>query len=229
MGRPVPTSRLPLALSLTAVIVAVLGLTPFGPAAANTVRRVAFAQETEAVRGLRVSAEPRAGRLLPLSSSARFSARVVPALPSARGPLGPVGVRGADGLPGLDGGEAVVRRREGDVSLGSVAELAAVDLDPGAWVLMAAIELSSEDIQRAEVVRCSIIRGGVELGYGRATVGSGLGGTQAATVTVLAASEHTNRARMALRCTGEEERSSVTVRSATLSALRVEALREYGG
>ena len=92
---------LPLALSVAALVVAVLGGTPAGEAAADGV--VAFAKNAGAVNGIKASRTPRAGRLLALGRNGKIPARVVPVERGPQGPAGPQGQRGPAGATGPQG------------------------------------------------------------------------------------------------------------------------------
>ncbi len=86
-------SWLPLTLSSLALVVALTGV---GPAdAQRAVQRALFAVNAGKVQGVQVSKKPRAGRLLPLDSNARFPESVLPS--TARGPRGPQGPAGPSG------------------------------------------------------------------------------------------------------------------------------------
>lgn len=69
--------RLPIVLSATALLVAVLGATPY--AEAHGVVHALFAHNADKVDGLHASKSPRAGRLLPLRANRKFPASVIPA------------------------------------------------------------------------------------------------------------------------------------------------------
>jgi hypothetical protein len=99
--------RLPLVIALLALTVAVLGTTPVGSEAAQV---IAFARNAGAVNGIKASAKPRAGYLVPLGKDGKFPAAVVPAsgnvLQGAQGipgPQGPQGVQGPQGAQGPQG------------------------------------------------------------------------------------------------------------------------------
>ena len=81
--------RLPTVLSITAVLLAVLGLTPLGNAARDVLPRARFALNSDRVDGIHASRSPKAGRLLALSSSKKFPASVIPA-------TAPTGVSGLE-------------------------------------------------------------------------------------------------------------------------------------
>jgi len=68
--------RLSIALSVTALLVAVLGATPY--AEAHGVVHALFAHNADKVDGLHASKSPRAGRLLPLGANRKFPASVLP-------------------------------------------------------------------------------------------------------------------------------------------------------
>src|SRR5215210_5429050 len=93
--------RLPIVLSAAALVVAVLGATPY--AEAHGVLHALFAHNAGKVDGFHASKTPRAGKLLPLGKNGKFPNSVVPA--RATGPQGPVGTDGADGAPGPEGPE----------------------------------------------------------------------------------------------------------------------------
>jgi hypothetical protein len=96
--------RLPLAFSIAALVVAVMGVTPY--AEAHGIAHALFAHNADRVDGFHASRTPRAGRLLPLGSNKKFPASVVPPGPAGpAGPAGPVGPVGAQGPPGVDGAQ----------------------------------------------------------------------------------------------------------------------------
>ena len=105
-------NRLPIALSVAALAVAVLGVTSVGEAASNAVR-AAFAKNADAVDGISASRTPKPNHLLALGRNGQFPLRVIPrdiqvAIDNVgpqgpRGPQGPAGPRGADGAPGPTG------------------------------------------------------------------------------------------------------------------------------
>ena len=66
--------RLPIVLSMTALVVAVAGITPLGEAASDAIPR--FARNADRVDGLHASRSPKAGRLLALNASRKFPASV---------------------------------------------------------------------------------------------------------------------------------------------------------
>lgn len=75
--------RLPIALSATALVVALFGSTPAGHAVASKVPPFAkhaktadYATKAGSVNGIKASKEPRAGQLVPLGTDGRFPASV---------------------------------------------------------------------------------------------------------------------------------------------------------
>jgi hypothetical protein len=68
--------RLPTVLSITALVIAVAGVTPLGEAASDAIPR--FARNADKVDGIHASRTPKAGRLLALNSSKKFPASVLP-------------------------------------------------------------------------------------------------------------------------------------------------------
>ena len=112
--------RLALALSATALVVALFGTTSIGhaveAAAAPFAKRAGYASNAGAVNGIKASKQPRAGQLVPLGKDGKFPASVAigsPAgsqgpkgdkgEPGARGPAGPKGDPGPKGLTGPQG------------------------------------------------------------------------------------------------------------------------------
>jgi len=93
--------RLPVALSVAALVVAAFGVTPLGEAAAKGVRVALFAKNAGMVNGIKASRAPVPGRLLALDARGRFPASVLP--PAAPGPPGAAGPAGAAGPPGPAG------------------------------------------------------------------------------------------------------------------------------
>ncbi|HET7857026.1 MAG TPA: hypothetical protein VFL41_11275 [Gaiellaceae bacterium] len=82
-------ARLPLALSVTALLVTLASFTPLGEAAGNAIPRLA--RNADMVDGIHASRTPRAGRLLPLNGARKFPASVMP-------PAAPAGVAGLEVL-----------------------------------------------------------------------------------------------------------------------------------
>ena len=68
--------RLPIILSVTALVVAVAGITPLGEAARDATEVVRFARNADKVDGIHASRSPKAGRLLALNSAKKFPASV---------------------------------------------------------------------------------------------------------------------------------------------------------
>ena len=90
--------RVPLALSIAALVVALLGLTPAVDAAEKLAQRVGFAENTLEVNGIRASRTPRPNRLFPLGADKRFPVSVVPERSGLKGPSGPDGDAGRQRL-----------------------------------------------------------------------------------------------------------------------------------
>ena len=102
-------SRLPLVLSTTALIVAVLGSTPFGRAAVTAAVPLAkrayladTAKNAIRVNNIKASRAPTPGMLLPLDATGK--------LPESIGAVGPKGDKGDKGDKGASGATKVVMR-----------------------------------------------------------------------------------------------------------------------
>jgi hypothetical protein len=74
-------ARLPIVLSVTALVVAVAGITPIGQAARDAiVPKARFALNSDRVDGIHAARRPKAGRLLALGTNAKFPASVMSGL-----------------------------------------------------------------------------------------------------------------------------------------------------
>jgi hypothetical protein len=73
--------RLPLVLSITALLIAVASATPIGQAARDAITpKARFALNSDRVDGIHASRLPKAGRLLALGTNKKFPASVMPGL-----------------------------------------------------------------------------------------------------------------------------------------------------
>ena len=112
--------RLPIALGVAAVLVALLGFASLGEASrlASPVRLAKFASNAGAVNGIKASKKPKAGQLVPLNKKGKFPESVIPESnvgieiegppgppgpPGAKGATGPAGPQGPQGPPGAQG------------------------------------------------------------------------------------------------------------------------------
>ena len=118
-------NRLAVALSATALVVALFGSTPLGNAAREAIGAVVppfakkagyanqagFAKNAGSVNGLKASRIPSAGKLLALGPNGKFPARIGAIGPQgptgAAGTGGPAGPTGAQGPQGVIGGQIV--------------------------------------------------------------------------------------------------------------------------
>jgi hypothetical protein len=69
--------RLPLPLSMLAVVIALFGSTPVGQAASGAVHSVLFANNAGAVNGIKAARKPAPNKLVPLNAKGKFPASVV--------------------------------------------------------------------------------------------------------------------------------------------------------
>jgi hypothetical protein len=83
--------RLPIVLSVTAVVIAAAGYTSLGEAAREALPRASFALNAHKVDSIHASKRPRAGYLYPLGRNRKFPAAVI-----GVGPQGPPGVSGLE-------------------------------------------------------------------------------------------------------------------------------------
>jgi hypothetical protein len=116
-------ARISLALSITALLVAVLGATPLGDAALDQIP--AFARNAARVDGISASRKPKAGHLLALGKNRKFPAAVLPSGPP--GPVGPKGDKGdkgdtgAQGPPGVSGVQVTTANSAHDTDVSKLA------------------------------------------------------------------------------------------------------------
>lgn len=110
--------RLSLILSSTALVVALLGVTPLGHAAGSVASKVVpyanrsgYATNAGAVTGIKASRRPTAGKLVPLGANGRLPASI-----GAVGPAGPGGPAGQQGPPGVSGLQFVHGLGDSDVN-----------------------------------------------------------------------------------------------------------------
>jgi hypothetical protein len=115
-------SRLPICLSVAALVVAALGSTPVGhavgsqvPFFAKTAGYANRAGSAAALSGTKLSKQPRPGTLLPLGADGKFPVSVGLAGPSGpkgdrgeKGEQGPVGAKGATGTTGPVGARGLI-------------------------------------------------------------------------------------------------------------------------
>ena len=69
--------RLPIVLSVVAVVIAAAGYTSLGEAAREALPRASFAANADKVDGIHASRRPRGGRLYPLGRNGKFPAGVL--------------------------------------------------------------------------------------------------------------------------------------------------------
>ena len=87
--------RLPIVLSVTALVVALMGGTPLGQAARDA---FPFAKNADRVDSLHASTKATAGKLFPLGKNAKFPASVLSVTRGPKGDQGPQRDPGAQGL-----------------------------------------------------------------------------------------------------------------------------------
>lgn len=103
--------RLPIALALAGLIVAVLGFTSLGQAAgtaikgATLVKVAKFAKNAAKVNGISASRTPKPGQLFPLKKNGKLPDSVIPVGLVVEGPQGPQGPRGPQGAKGDTGAQ----------------------------------------------------------------------------------------------------------------------------
>jgi collagen triple helix repeat protein len=94
--------RIPVALSVTALVVAVLGTTSLGQAASNAVRAT-FAQNAGKLRGFAPSKKAKKNTVVVRGANGKIDRASLPLTRGPRGPAGPAGATGPAGLVGATG------------------------------------------------------------------------------------------------------------------------------
>jgi hypothetical protein len=135
--------RLPLVLSATALLVALLGSTPLGQAARSTIAQVVpraksadYAVNAGKLNGHRSATKPKAGQIPVLGANGKLPASI-----GAVGPAGPAGAAGAQGPPGATGYQQVARQF---AVTGTNAEVS-IDCPSGKSVLAGGYQIRPED------------------------------------------------------------------------------------
>lgn len=233
-------------MSALALAISLSGITP-----ADAVSVVKRALNADAVNGIKASRKPKAGRLLPLGSDAKFPASVLPG-PEARGPQGAIGPSGAPGAPGPPGaagpsglqgapggqgpsGTTVIRLANGTplrlpLTPNDEAETARLDnLPPGGWLLMWS---TTADWGGARVsVWCKLRIGTTDVAAADATLGTSNGAAAAAVITSSASTTQASSFSVALRCWQDGSLGSpgVGIDSQHIVAIRADGLVTSGG
>jgi hypothetical protein len=221
------------ALSTASFLVSVSGVTP-----ADAARAVARALNADKVGGIGASRTPKAGKLVPLGSDARFPAAVLP--PTARGPRGSVGPKGDQGLIGAAGppGVAVVRvargpAREMPKQANVPVDVARLDNVPaGNWLLTFTATLADLDGAVVTSAQCDFVIAGVQVQGGSV----GVGGAPSATHVIVAAGTATTSQAapfdVVLRCRQNHDLTASTftlvVDVPRLVAIRADSLETTG-
>lgn len=154
---------LPHVLSVTALVIALTGVTPAG--AVNAVKRALFAKNAGAVDGISASRTPKAGQLLPLDAQGRVPAGVLPT-GGARGERGPQGPQGSAGPAGpIDVTTTQGRTTAIPVAGGGNADVSRVILGPGKWLLLGAGSGLFDPATGSTYMGCSLIAGAKTLDH----------------------------------------------------------------
>jgi hypothetical protein len=221
-------TQLPVALSVVAVVIALVGAATNRGEAATTARAADFATEARTISGLHVSHKPRAGRILVLDADGRYPRSVIPTTVGETGPRGAPAARGTDGPPGQAGGEVVFARKTkesivsrfaGDGS--TVAELE--DLPGGSWLLLS--HFAAGGVGSAAPMSCALTHRNVVESSTRTIVGRGPGGLRFGSGLMVAGWRSDGIATPRLNCALQVESSGdVAVSRVWLGAVRVGSL-----
>lgn len=125
--------RISTTLAATALIVALLGITPLGHAAANAVRVALFAQNAGKVGNIRASRTPAPGKLLALDAEGKFPSSVLPQRATGAQYVSTI-VVSPDRLSDIDSGKHL-RRAVEDITDNGPGRPYLVKIEPGTYDL----------------------------------------------------------------------------------------------
>jgi hypothetical protein len=94
--------RMPIVVSVTALVIAILGATSLGEAASNAVRAT-FAQNAGKLRGFAPSKKSKKNTVVVRGANGKIDRASLPLTRGPRGPAGPTGLTGPTGPTGLAG------------------------------------------------------------------------------------------------------------------------------
>lgn len=218
------TGRLPVPLSIAAIVIAVIGTTRAVEAAAPPrVKSALFATEAGTVNGIRASRKPRAGRLLALGADARYPRSVIPPAVGQDGPQGSQGSPGPTGPAGRPGGDTLLARTfEGraypaNFERHTVLEL--TDVPAGSWLVLGSAG-SGTPFAGPFTFSCHVTRGSVDLASSSAASGRGTGGGRLTDHLAIAGLTQESPSTLRLRCAHTGETQAIA-EHATLAAVGV--------
>ena len=219
--------RLPLPLSIAAIVVALAAVTPQGQAASDTVRTALFASDAGSVSGVSAARRPRPRVLLALDRDGRYPRSVIPPTVGVDGPRGAQGVRGAEGPAGEPGGYMFFTRTRGQQVSRFLDQRTTVsrleDLPPGSWLVFGL--LSGGGVASSAPLSCSIVRRNVILGTARASVGRSEGGQRRTGLALMTAWTSDAPSSLDLDCGMEfDPGGEVLAENIFFSAIRVGSL-----
>jgi hypothetical protein len=214
--------RLPLPLSIAAIVIAGVGVTPVGRAAKRQVTEALFAQNSSAVDGIHASRTPRAGELVPVQSNGRYAPSVVPPAVGEPGPTGVEGPTGPTGSKGAPGGEVIFTTDLAGTSYptqsgerGTFAQLH--DVPAGSWLLIAMARSGSVSFPPNDY-SCHLSQD-FDIASSTVTAGRGDGGQRFNVHLLLGAVTLTRTSDIDLRC------SKDVFGASRLDGIAIEAVR----
>ncbi|MCC6222796.1 MAG: hypothetical protein IT201_04815 [Thermoleophilia bacterium] len=203
--------RLPLVLSLVALMVAILGWTPVGEAAEGWVKRAPYANNAGKVNGIKASKTPMPGRLLALDPAGQFPASVLPQPPQP---------------PTTD---AFSVYRNGAVPIAAAwTTVAQLPLpDAGAYVVIAKAEVSNSHATARGAADCAL-QAGVDSDRGLVVLEPGSARTDVATITLTVVHQTGGLDTAVLSC-NDFVGGAVTASNTKVTAIRVDNLTNAPG
>jgi hypothetical protein len=211
-------NRLPVVLSATALVVAVLGVTPVGHATSDAIE-THFARSANFLRGHAPSEKAGKGKIPVAGKSGKLHPSWGAVGP--RGPQGPPGAAGATGAPGAPGqpgpkgdtgakgdpgpSKVFLRHRGGNVELAAAGvtqvTVITLNLPAGTYLLQAKTVVVSFNTTQQDYVRCFIYANTSVLDGSTARSGNGqLGASHGAVLSMVATYQSSGPFSATLRC-----------------------------
>ena len=219
--------RLPIAISVAALVVAVLGATGLGEAAQNGVT----AGATKAKRATGLGAEKSSAKRGPRGRRGPRGYRGYRGLRGFQGPPGDKGDKGDQGPNGTDAFEVISSTpiTVSGISFETGAAVLTMPLTPGKYIVTA--QVTVEGTADATVVcraRAPAPTGTGWAGTAKSRIGTAAGSSRADTLTVVFGVPLTEAGNVHLRCWEESGTSGGTATASKIAAVKVGNLTQSG-
>lgn len=233
---------MPLAISLAALVVAVLGWTPLGEATTNAIE-THFAKNANFLQGHAPSAKAGKGKIPFAGKNGKLHpswGAVGP--PGPRGPAGANGANGAQGPPGPSGltgaqgaqgpkgdpgpSNAIVRAHDGAVTLATAGGtyqtiITMAGIPAGSYIFFGKTDAVNFSASQ-DYVRCTILAGATQIGAATARSGNGgSGAVNGVPLTVMGGYQSAVPFTAILRCLHDSTLAGIYMESSRLIATAV--------